>query len=107
MKIWMKGERGAKMMRDRKEESEDFCPTSVPALPLIPVLICGDSQLSYGCSSAWGDWYLLSVVMLGVKEGPSPFIDTLLHHQSANSCVQLWKSFCPKRGSQLNPHPLP
>lgn len=31
-----------------------------------------DSQLSDGCSSTWGDWYLLSVVILGVTEGQNP-----------------------------------
>lgn len=31
MKVWGKGERRAKRVRDRKEESEDFYPSSVYA----------------------------------------------------------------------------
>lgn len=65
-----------------------------------------DSQLSYGCSSAWGTgicWVLWSLVW---KKGKVPFIDTVLYHQSANSCAQLWESLSPKRGPRLNPRPL-
>lgn len=70
------------MVRDRQEESEDFYPSSVPTLKgklgsvfstcLASVSylygMVSDSELSYGCSCAWEDWYLHSVVILSVKE---------------------------------------
>lgn len=55
------GERGADMMRDRKEECEDFCPCSVPTQKDKLGSACSACLASVSCFDIW--WVILRYQM--------------------------------------------